>query len=49
MPISRIERKSGLHFGRLTDVDPLAGDNESLSEADSSIALLAMEQIRFFA
>lgn len=47
VPISRIERDNGLSFGRLAEVDPLAAGEEGASEDETSIELLAIEQIRF--
>jgi endonuclease G, mitochondrial len=48
VPISSIERRSGISFGRLASVDPLAADDESLLEADARPAPLeALSQIRF--
>ncbi|MES0020235.1 DNA/RNA non-specific endonuclease [Mesorhizobium sp. M0036] len=45
--IRSIEARSGINFGRLAAVDPLAGDEESVSGAGPFAPLLAMEQIRF--
>ena len=47
VPIRSIEAKSGIHFGKLTSVDPLAGDEEGVSDAGPRTPLLALEQIRF--
>ncbi|MGA7527611.1 MAG: DNA/RNA non-specific endonuclease, partial [Pseudolabrys sp.] len=33
VPIRSIEAKSGIHFGKLTSVDPLASDEEGVSDA----------------
>ncbi|MBA1144096.1 DNA/RNA non-specific endonuclease [Mesorhizobium neociceri] len=45
--IRSIEARSGINFGRLAAVDPLAGDEESVSAGGAALPLLAMEQIRF--
>jgi len=45
VPITAIELRSGINFGNLADVDPLAGGNESVDGARSR--LLTLEQIRF--
>jgi endonuclease G len=46
--IASIQRKSGLHFGGLAAVDPLAGDEEAFGAGDSEAGLLSsIEQIRF--
>mgnify|MGYP006368083941 CR=1 FL=1 len=42
-----IEAKNGIHFGELASVDPLAGDEEGVSDAVLRTPLLALEQIRF--
>ena len=47
VPIRSIEAKSGIHFGKLASVDPLAGDEEGVSDAGPRTPLLALEQIRF--
>jgi endonuclease G len=47
VPIRSIEAKSGIHFGKLASVDPLAGDEEGVSDAGPRAPLLALEQIRF--
>jgi endonuclease G len=47
VPISGIEARSGLTFGRLASLDPFSSDNESV-DGDRVIPLLALEQIRFF-
>jgi endonuclease G len=44
VPISSIETRSGLAFGRLSRFDPLGGEQESIVE---SASLVAFEQIRF--
>lgn len=45
--IRTIEARSGINFGKLAAVDPLAGDEESVSAGGAALPLLAMEQIRF--
>jgi endonuclease G len=47
VPIRSIEARSGLSFGRLASVDPLAGSDEGLADAGSRAPLEALEQIRF--
>jgi endonuclease G len=47
VPIRSIEAKSGIHFGKLASVDPLASDEEGVSDAGPRTPLLALEQIRF--
>jgi endonuclease G, mitochondrial len=47
VPIRLIEAKNGIHFGKLASVDPLAGDEEGVSDAGPRTPLLALEQIRF--
>lgn len=47
VPIRSIEAKSGIHFGKLASVDPLASDEEGVSDAGLRTPLLALEQIRF--
>jgi endonuclease G, mitochondrial len=47
VPIRAIESKSGLSFGRLADIDPLAGESEGLGDAGPATPLLSLEQIRF--
>lgn len=49
VPISGIERRSGLRFGNLAGIDPLGSGNEGRSGEESRAPLLAMEQIRFLA
>lgn len=44
--IASIEKKAGLSFGDLADVDPLAAGNEAIDGCPSE-PLLALEQIRF--
>lgn len=46
VPIRSIEAKSGLAFGKLASVDPLAGIHEGLGDADG-LPLISLEQIRF--
>ena len=43
--IRTIEARSGLDFGKLAALDPLSGDEESVS--GGARPLLALEQIRF--
>jgi endonuclease G, mitochondrial len=45
--IRSIEARSGLHFGRLASMDPLAGQEEGLSAGDR-VPLMSFEQIKFF-
>jgi endonuclease G len=47
VPIRSIEARSGLHFGRLASLDPLAGQEEGLSAGDR-VPLMSFEQIKFF-
>jgi endonuclease G len=47
VPIRSIEARSGLSFGRLASVDPLAGSDEGLADAGPRAPLEALEQIRF--
>jgi endonuclease G len=47
VPIRSIEAKSGIHFGKLASVDPLASDEEGVSDAGPRTPLLALEQIQF--
>jgi len=44
VPIRSIEARSGISFGKLVGLDPLAGEEESVAAAGP---LLALEQIRF--
>lgn len=46
VPIRSIEARSGLQFGRLASVDPLAGQEEGVS-AGERLPLMALGQIRF--
>ena len=45
--IRSIEEKSGIEFSKLASVDPLATDEEGISDAGTRPPLLALEQIRF--
>lgn len=47
VPIRSIEARSGLSFGKLASVDPLAGEHEGSGEDIARAPLLALEQIRF--
>jgi endonuclease G len=47
VPIRRIETKSGIDFGPLADLDPLAAAEEGVVGAAPLPPLLALEQIRF--
>lgn len=44
--IRSIETRSGINFGKLASVDPLAGGDEGIGE-DLAVPLEALEQIRF--
>jgi endonuclease G len=46
VPIRSIETKSGINFGRLASVDPLARTTEALA-GDAPAPLVSLEQIRF--
>jgi endonuclease G len=46
LPIRSIETRSGISFGKLAAIDPLAGEEESLTGI-APMPLLALEQIRF--
>ncbi len=46
VPIRSIEAKSGLRFGRLAEVDPLAEAEEAIGE-EARVPLISLEQIRF--
>jgi endonuclease G len=48
VPIRSIEMRSGINFGELASIDPLAEDKEGVGRASFRPPLLAMEQIRFF-
>jgi endonuclease G, mitochondrial len=41
------EARSGISFGRLASVDPLAGSNEGLGDVGPRPPLEALEQIQF--
>ena len=45
--IRSIETRSGISFGHLSSIDPLAGSDEGLEDARERPPLLALEQIRF--
>lgn len=45
--IASIERKSGLSFGNLAGLDPLAGEEEAVGGGGPAAPLQAFEQIRF--
>jgi endonuclease G len=45
--IRSIEARSGLSFGNLASVDPLAGSDEGLGDDGPRPPLQALEQIRF--
>jgi endonuclease G len=47
VPIRSIEARSGINFGNLASVDPLAGDEEGVADGGIRAPLLALEQIRF--
>jgi endonuclease G len=47
VPIHSIAAKSGVDFGKLASVDPLAGEEEGVFDAGLRPPLLALEQIRF--
>jgi endonuclease G, mitochondrial len=46
--IRSIEARSGISFGRLASIDPLAGRDEGLDDGPTGVLLEALEQIRFF-
>ena len=46
--IRSIEARSGISFGKLASVDPLAGAEEGLGGEAPGVLLEALEQIRFF-
>jgi endonuclease G len=46
VPIRSIEARSGISFGKLAAVDPMAGEQESPTGV-APMPLLALEQIRF--
>ncbi len=45
--IRSIESRSGIHFGRLASIDPLAGSDEGLEGGELRVPLEALEQIQF--
>ena len=45
--IRSIEARSGISFGRLASVDPLAGSDEGFGEGGEKVPLDVLEQIRF--
>ena len=47
LPISDIARRTGISFGNLAAVDPLATADEGVDESGQRAALAALEQIRF--
>jgi endonuclease G len=47
VPIRSIERRSGISFGRLASIDPLAGSEEGLADDSMRAPLQALEQVRF--
>jgi endonuclease G len=47
VPIRSIEARSGISFGNLASVDPLAGSDEGLGDDGTRAPLGALEQIRF--
>jgi endonuclease G len=47
IPIRSIEARSGISFGRLASIDPLAGRDEGLGDGTPRAPLEALEQIRF--
>jgi endonuclease G, mitochondrial len=47
--IRSIEARSGINFGRLASIDPLAGRDEGLGDEGPRPPLQALEQIRFIA
>ena len=46
VPIRSIETKSGLNFGEIANIDPLATEAEAVG-GSAAVPLLALEQIRF--
>lgn len=47
IPIRSIEARSGVSFGKLASIDPLAGTEEGLGDGASRPPLLSLEQIVF--
>src|SRR5882757_410345 len=47
VPIRAIEARSGIHFGRLASVDPLAVSEEGFAHGQPKVTLEVLEQIRF--
>lgn len=47
VPILSIQKRSGVNFGRLVHVDPLANVEESAEAEPARVPLAALEQIRF--
>ena len=47
VPIRSIEAKTGISFGKLASVDPLAGEEEGLGDGGARPPLMMLEQIRF--
>ncbi len=45
--IRSIETRSGISFGKLAAIDPLVGEEESITDGVPPAPLLALEQIRF--
>jgi endonuclease G, mitochondrial len=45
--IRSIQARSGIDFGNLAALDPLAGEEETISDVEPRPPLLALEQIRF--
>ena len=46
LPIRSIEARSGISFGKLAAIDPLAGEEETLTGI-APMPLISLEQIRF--
>jgi endonuclease G, mitochondrial len=49
VPIHTIETRSGLSFGSLSQIDPLAGDDEGVGGGGPRAPLLSLSQISFLA
>jgi endonuclease G, mitochondrial len=47
VPIRSIAARSGINFGKLVSVDPLADGRDGLEAVESAVPLFALEQIRF--